>query len=63
MYVSNSYREELIIVTAVVVDAPADVFDLDIRVETERVRPEMMACQTDDGCGHTCEVSACHSQK
>lgn len=54
--------------TVVVVDAPAevvseDVFDLDVRVETERVRPLDMGCRTDDGCGQTCQISACHSQK
>lgn len=41
----------------------ADAFDLDVRVETERVRVEDMACQTDDGCGQTCQISACHSQR
>lgn len=44
-------------------DAPEDVFDLDVRVETEQVRIEDAACQTEDGCGHTCEISACHSQR
>lgn len=39
----------------------ADVFDLDVRVETERVRPDLTACSTDDGCGSTCEISACTS--
>lgn len=51
--------------TAAVIDADAsvDVFDLDVRVETERVRPPAAACSTDDGCGQTCQISACHSQK
>ncbi|MGQ0775421.1 MAG: FxLD family lanthipeptide [Pseudonocardiales bacterium] len=49
--------------TVALVDAPVDVFDLDVRVETERVRTATMGCQTDDGCGQTCEISACHSQK
>lgn len=44
-------------------DAHADVFDLDVQVTTERIPTEAMACQTDDGCGHTCELSACHSQR
>lgn len=42
---------------------PDDVFELDVRVTTELVPTESMACQTDDGCGHTCELSACHSQR
>ncbi len=55
-------------VTAALVDDPAevvpvDVFDLDVQVETERVRHATMGCQTDDGCGQTCQISACHSQK
>lgn len=41
----------------------SDVFDLDLRVETEPMRVEDAACSTDDGCGTTCEISACHSQK
>jgi len=49
--------------TAILAGAPAAEFDLDVRVETEPVRIEDMACSTDDGCGHTCEISACHSQK
>ncbi|MBB4963494.1 FxLD family lanthipeptide [Saccharothrix violaceirubra] len=50
--------------TTAAIDAPAtDVFDLDVRVETRRVETEAAACQTDDGCGHTCELSACHSQR
>lgn len=40
-----------------------DVFDIDVRVETEPMRLEDAACSTDDGCGTTCEISACHSQK
>jgi FxLD family lantipeptide len=50
-------------VALVDVNVSADVFKLDVRVETERVRPEVGACQTDDGCGQTCQISACHSQK
>jgi FxLD family lantipeptide len=53
----------VISVTAALVDAPAEVFELDVQVETGRVRHEAMACQTDDGCGQTCQISACHSQK
>lgn len=49
--------------TAALSDTPVDVFDLDVRVETERVRVEDTACQTDDGCGQTCQISACHSQR
>ncbi|MTD57148.1 FxLD family lantipeptide [Amycolatopsis sp. RM579] len=52
----------VISVTAALIEVPA-VFELDVQVETDRVRPEAMACQTDDGCGSTCEISACHSQK
>lgn len=52
----------VISVTAALMEAP-QVFELDVQVETDRVRPEAMACQTDDGCGSTCEISACHSQK
>ncbi|MGI8307729.1 FxLD family lanthipeptide [Saccharopolyspora sp. ASAGF58] len=44
-------------------DTSEDVFDLDLQVETEQVRPQEAACQTDDGCGHTCEISACLSQR
>jgi FxLD family lantipeptide len=44
------------------IDVSTDVFDLDVRVETDRVRPATMGCQTDDGCGQTCQISACHSQ-
>lgn len=40
-----------------------DVFDLDVQVETEPMRVEDTACSTDDGCGTTCELSACHSQQ
>lgn len=57
----------MISVTAALMEAPQvaspGVFELDVQVETNRVRPEAMACQTDDGCGSTCEISACHSQK
>ncbi len=57
--------------TAAVVDtqeanpqaADRDAFDLDVQVETEPMRVEDTACSTDDGCGTTCEISACHSQK
>lgn len=51
--------------TTALVEVPpsVDVFDLDVQVETERVRPPAAACQTDDGCGQTCQISACHSQK
>ncbi|GAA1937628.1 FxLD family lanthipeptide [Amycolatopsis minnesotensis] len=52
----------MISLTAALMEAP-QVFELDVQVETDRVRPEAMACQTDDGCGSTCEISACHSQK
>jgi FxLD family lantipeptide len=44
------------------IDVSTDVFDLDVRVETDRVRPATMGCQTDDGCGQTYQISACHSQ-
>jgi FxLD family lantipeptide len=47
--------------TAAVVEV--DVFDLDVQVETGRVRPELGPCHTDDGCGQTCQISACHSQR
>ncbi|SDQ14442.1 FxLD family lanthipeptide [Actinopolyspora saharensis] len=36
-----------------------DVFELDVQVTTEEVPFRERACQTDDGCGHTCEKSAC----
>ncbi|MCG3755839.1 FxLD family lanthipeptide [Amycolatopsis sp. Poz14] len=49
--------------TASLIDAPENEFELDVRVETDRVRSEAMACQTDDGCGQTCQISACHSQR
>lgn len=49
--------------TTALQDAPAGVFDLDVRIETEQVGIEDAACATDDGCGHTCELSACHSQR
>lgn len=52
----------VISVTTTLMEVP-QVFELDVQVETDRVRPEAMACQTDDGCGSTCEISACHSQK
>lgn len=38
-----------------------DVFDLDVQVTTEIVTAQGN-CNTDDGCGHTCEISACVSQ-
>ncbi|GAA4237274.1 hypothetical protein GCM10022254_48950 [Actinomadura meridiana] len=40
-----------------------NAFDLDVRVETGRVLPSAMGCNTDDGCGTTCEISACNSQQ
>ena len=49
--------------TTALADTPANVFDLDVRVETEHVGADDTACATDDGCGHTCELSACHSQR
>ena len=51
--------------TTTLVDAAhsAEVFYLDIQLETEQVRHPSMACSTDDGCGQTCQISACHSQK
>ena len=49
--------------TAALSEAPVDVFDLDVRVVTEKVRIEDAWCQTDDGCGHTCNISAFHSQR
>ncbi|WP_346055540.1 FxLD family lanthipeptide [Amycolatopsis dongchuanensis] len=53
--------------TAALMEAPQvaspGVFELDVQIETDQVRPEAMACQTDDGCGSTCEISACHSQR
>lgn len=49
-------------VTAAVTEAP-EVFELDVRVETQRTRPELGTCNTDDGCGQTCQISACHSQR
>lgn len=48
--------------TAALSETPMDAFDLDIQVSTEEVRLQDVACQTDDGCGHTCEISACLSQ-
>ena len=48
-------------VTAAVTEA--GVFELDVRVQTQPTRPELTACSTDDGCGHTCQISACHSQR
>ena len=53
--------------TTAVLDGPQPVepgvFDLDFQVQTELMRTQDTACSTDDGCGSTCEVSACHSQE
>ncbi|WP_216207000.1 FxLD family lanthipeptide [Amycolatopsis aidingensis] len=48
--------------TTVLTGEPGGVFDLDVRMETERILSEAVACQTEDGCGHTCQISACVSQ-
>lgn len=39
-----------------------DPFILDIQLEKNRIHPDVKACASDDGCGSTCEISACHSQ-
>lgn len=50
--------------TTTIVELEAtEAFDLDIQVEAGRVRPAIDGCHTDDGCGHTCQISACHSQR
>ncbi|MBA8823866.1 FxLD family lantipeptide [Saccharopolyspora lacisalsi] len=47
--------------TTAVSKEPVDVFDLDVRVTTDPIRNAGPPRQTDDGCGHTCEISACNS--
>ncbi|MFD9701356.1 FxLD family lanthipeptide [Lentzea sp. NPDC059081] len=36
-------------------------FELDMRVVESTTRLVIMSCDTSDGCGHTCNTSACAS--
>lgn len=45
-----------------VVDGSANAFRLVVKVRRNRVRVQDVACISDDGCGQTCQLSACASQ-